>query len=65
MPVKICPACASGNIKVTGNIVASKMMLPGKYECMDCGYTGFPLELDSEEDAEKFRELKLKKKNPG
>lgn len=56
--IKVCSRCGSENIKVTGIIVATKMMLSGKYECMDCGYMGFPLELDSEEDAERFRRMK-------
>jgi hypothetical protein len=56
--VKVCSNCGSRNIKATGNIVATAMMLPGMYECMDCGYVGFPMELDSEEDAERFRGMK-------
>jgi len=56
--VKVCSKCGGRNIKATGTIVATKMMLPGMYECMDCGYMGFPLELDSEEDAKRFRRMK-------
>lgn len=60
MAIKVCPICGSRDLKVSGDVVASKMMLPGKYKCVECGYVGFPLELDSEEDAQKFRKAKKK-----
>jgi hypothetical protein len=56
--ISVCTRCGSENIKITGTVVATNMMLPGKYECMDCGYIGFPLELDSAKDVKKFKMMK-------
>ncbi len=61
--VKVCPKCESRNVKATGHIVTTVAILPGKYECMDCGYVGFPLELDSGKDTERFRGDEQRKMN--
>ncbi len=49
-PSKVyCPRCASPNIGFSGNL--DYWLIPGKYVCKNCGYTGpIVMELEKEEN---------------
>lgn len=63
MKIIACPRCGSGNIDVAGVRDGTVPAEVWKKVCKKCGWTGSPLEFDSEKDYQKFLEhLKKSKK---
>jgi C4-type Zn-finger protein len=48
---KYCPVCGSPRLKLAGG--ADFWLMPGKFVCQDCGYTGFVVMEKDEDDSVK------------
>ncbi|MFC2153867.1 hypothetical protein ACFLRC_00095 [Candidatus Altiarchaeota archaeon] len=61
-----CPRCGSKNIsglKFMRNWLKKFGPIMGFYSCQECGYEGFPVEFDTEEDYKRyFQEIENKQK---
>ncbi|OYT27142.1 MAG: hypothetical protein B6U97_02275 [Candidatus Altiarchaeales archaeon ex4484_96] len=59
MEVKACTRCGSRNLKIPSQMeLEIRLTLAGQYKCSDCGFIGFPIVFDSNEDYAKYVKLK-------